>query len=70
MTQNYKLNLEEEYKKLGLGEHYKKIEEYKRKKCLEEEFDIKQYYVTKEQQRLVRLAEFILFYERMKKGKQ
>ena len=70
-TKNISNNeLKEQYKKIGLLEHYMSLYDYQNKKALEEEFDVKKHHTSQKQEHVVKVAEFVLAYEKIKRGKQ
>lgn len=64
------LELKEQYKKVGLLSHYMNFHNYQNKKALEEEFTVKKVMTSQKQEQIVKVAEFILAYEKIKKVKQ
>lgn len=62
--------LRKQYKKLGLLKHYLNIYKYQNDKAMEEEFKVKFYSVSQKQTQTVKMAEFILAYENIKRRNQ
>lgn len=61
------INMLNLYREIGLEGHYMKLENYKNRLALAREFEKKDYFVTAGQIHAVKVAEFIMFCNSIKK---